>query len=260
MVKVKMKIQGKPQMDRVELELDERMSPSNSSNTINRLDAPQVGTIYGVILNYQTAIEKYADVFTQLPYKKPPEGPVLYIKPRNTYIGPNMGIPMPYGVEELEIGACLGVVIGKKATRINKTDAMNYVEGFTIVNDVSIPHESLFRPAVKYKARDGFCPIGPWIVERDAIKNPNRLSIKVIINQEIKQTLSTSTLIRPIEQLLADVTEFMTLSEGDVLLVGLPDDPPLAKLGDRIQIEIEGIGILENTMICEERPIEGGNL
>ena len=112
---------------------------------------------------------------------------------------------------------------------MDEENALTYVAGYTIVNDVSVPHDSVYRPAVQHKARDGFCPIGPWIIDRHEVDNPDDLTIRVFINDKLQQENSTSNLIRSVSRLLADVTEFMTLSPGDVLLVGVPEEAPQAE-------------------------------
>jgi len=221
-------------------------------------DVPLSGTIYGAALNYKGAYAKYEPSMNEDPYKAPPKAPILYIKPVNTHIGNNASIPLPQGFDEVSIGAALGVVIGKTATKVSKENALDYVDGYTIVNDVSIPHESVYRPAYKEKARDGFCPIGPWIVDKNSVSNPNELGIRTFINGELKQENNTSNLIRSVEQLLADVTEFMTLHAGDTLLVGTPENAPIAKENDNVQIEMEGIGSLVNKVINENALVGGG--
>jgi len=220
------------------------------------LDAPVSGTVYGTLLNYKGALSQMGDALYKAPYNKPPEAPILYIKPSNTIIGYGMSIPLPLDETELEIGAALGIVIGRSATKVSESQAFDFVQGYTIVNDVTIPHESFYRPAVQYKARDGFCPVGPWIVQKEGI-NPDSLHIKVFINNELKQENTTSNLIRSVPKLIAEVTEFMTLSKGDVLLAGIPENPPTAKAGDHVRIEIEGIGCLENRIVKENELLAG---
>ncbi|MFS0644790.1 fumarylacetoacetate hydrolase family protein [Siminovitchia sp. 179-K 8D1 HS] len=213
---------------------------------------PVNGTVYGVLLNYQGKYDEVKDQFNEPPYKQPPKAPILYIKPANTLIGCNGKILIPAGEEQLEVGAALAVVIGKTATRVKAGNAMDYIEGYTIANDVSIPHESVYRPAIKQKARDGFCPIGPWIVAKDDVAYPGQLDIRVFINGELKQENNTRNLIRSIPQLIEDITDFMTLQRGDVLLAGVPEGAPRARKGDRVRIEIAGIGVLENKIVPEE--------
>jgi 5-oxopent-3-ene-1,2,5-tricarboxylate decarboxylase/2-hydroxyhepta-2,4-diene-1,7-dioate isomerase len=169
-----------------------------------------------------------------------------------------MPIPLPADVTELEVGAALGIVIGRTATRVSEEEALEYVAGYTVVNDISVPHESVYRPAIRQKARDGFCPIGPWIMERDAVTDANALNIRVYINGQLRQENNTSNLIRPIARLISDITEFMTLNTGDTLLVGVPENAPLAKAGDHIRIEVEGIGSLENKIVHEHALVTGG--
>ncbi|MGY3313843.1 5-oxopent-3-ene-1,2,5-tricarboxylate decarboxylase/2-hydroxyhepta-2,4-diene-1,7-dioate isomerase [Peribacillus simplex] len=225
-----------------------------------KLDIPISGTVYGTLLNYKGSLEALKEKIGHPPYNEPPKGPILYIKPRNTFSSFSTPVPLPNGIPELEIGAALGIVINKTATRVKKEHASDYIEGFTIVNDISIPHESVYRPAIRYKARDGFCPIGPWVVSKESISNPDSLGIRVFINGELRQENSTVNLIRSISHLIEDVTDFMTLNSGDVLLVGVPENAPLAKADDHIRIEIDEIGYLENTIISEVKLLKEGVL
>src|SRR5690625_306925 len=261
MSKVTMKYRGVKQMNEGTIDHQERTVEINKKRYgFDELsfDSPVSRTIYGTLLNYKGAYEALEASMQEEPYNAPPNAPILYIKPENTFAGFGSPIPLPTDVTELEIGAALGVVIGKTATQVKETEALEYVKGYTIVNDVSIPHESVHRPAVKQKARDGFCPIGPWITDCSAIENPNKLQIRVKINDEVKQENNTENLIRSVENLIADVTAFMTLHAGDTLLVGVPENAPLVEENDRVQVEIEGIGVLEN-IIRSERDVVGGD-
>ncbi|RSL33126.1 4-hydroxyphenylacetate isomerase [Salibacterium salarium] len=221
---------------------------SEESNRDINWRVPVEGTIYGAALNYQGELEELGSQLHEKPYNAPPKAPILYIKPVNTLNPHKHSIPMPKGEKELQVGASLGVVFSKTATKVEPESVWDYIEGFTIANDVSIPFESFHRPPIKQKTRDKFCPIGPWIVSKEDVAQPENLKIKVYINGEIKQTTSTHNVSRSIEQLVADVTEFMTLYEGDVLLTGTPEHPPLVQTGDKVQIKIENIGTLENTI------------
>lgn len=214
-------------------------------------ESPVSGSIYGTLLNYRGALEALGDAVNAPPYKAPPRAPVLYLKPRNTVIGAGATIPVPDGVPVLEMGACLGVVIGQMACRVPESAALQVVAGYTIANDVSVPHDSYFRPAVRHKCRDGFCPVGPWVVGARHVADPDRLSIRVLVDGRVVQTASTADLVRPVARLIADITEFMTLSPGDILLVGVPPGAPVAGPGQRVAIEIAGIGRLENPLSTE---------
>ena len=231
----------------------------NELNTNDiQLDTPISGTVFGTLVNFKGVLEELGDTVNDKPYLSPPVAPVLYIKPANTFNRYGAGIPMPEGITKLEMGASVGIVIGKKAVAVTEESALDYIGGYTIVNDVSVPHDSIYRPAVQHKSRDGFCPIGPWVINRHAVDNPDDLLIRVYINDELRQENSTTNLIRSVGRLLADVTEFMTLSPGDVLLVGVPEEAPQASVGDRVRIEIAGIGSLENLIVEEKAFIQRG--
>jgi 5-oxopent-3-ene-1,2,5-tricarboxylate decarboxylase/2-hydroxyhepta-2,4-diene-1,7-dioate isomerase len=185
----------------------------------------------------------------QEPHNKPPLYPVLYIKPVNTWRNSGEPIMLPAGIQEVEVGATLGIVIGKTAVQVKEATAFSYIQGYLIANDVTIPHEKILRPPIKQKCRDSFCPMSEMIVAHE-IKNPNDFHISIYINDELKLKNSTKNLVRPITKLLADITKYMTLNEGDVVLVGTPENLPLAQAGDKVAVEIscegKSIGRLVN--------------
>jgi 5-oxopent-3-ene-1,2,5-tricarboxylate decarboxylase/2-hydroxyhepta-2,4-diene-1,7-dioate isomerase len=218
----------------------------------NKIDLPVRGTVYGTLLNDKGALLALGDQVNLAPYKAPPKAPILYIKPRNTWAAHGQSVVVPSDAPELEMGATLGVVIGRTASHIRLEDALSYIAGYTVVNDIGVPHASFYRPSMRFKCRDGFCPIGPHLVPRDAVSNPDALKVTVSIDGAVKHDSSTSGRMRSIAQLLADVTEFMTLHPGDVLSIGVAAGAPKAKAGQRVAIHIEGVGTLENTLIQEE--------
>ena len=214
---------------------------------------PRRGTVYGTLLNHADALAALGGAVNEPPYKAPPKAPILYIKPRNTWIDAGDAIVVPTGVVELEIGATLGLVIGRAACRVTEADAMSFVAGYVIVNDVSVPHASYYRPSLRFKARDTFCPIGPFVA-RDAVAAPDApdaLGITVTIDGETVQRASTAGLIRSAARLIADVSEFMTLVPGDVLSVGVAAGAPRARVGQRVSIAIDGLGRLDNPLVAE---------
>lgn len=204
-------------------------------------------TIYGVALNFRAAFDSFAPLMTGEPYKRPPVAPVLYIKPRNTWIGPGAVIPMPPGVEHLRVAGTLGVVIGRTACRVPAERALDYVYTYAVVNDVSIPHESYFRPAIRERCRDGFCAIGAAA----SLDDPGQVRIRIFVNDQLRCTASTANLVRPVAHLIADISEFLTLRPGDLLLAGEPHDAPLAGAGDRVRVEVAGLPTLENQVLPE---------
>ena len=183
------------------------------------------------------------------PYREPPMAPVLYLKPRNTWIGNGDGMPLPPDVEQIKASGTLGVVLGRTACRVATSDALAYVAGCTIVNDVSIPHDSYHRPALRERCRDGFCAISSEMASPRMVPNPNQVEIRISVNGHACAAASTASLVRPVERLIADVTEFLTLGPGDVLLVGEPPDAPLVRTGDHVRVEIAGLGSLENPAV-----------
>ena len=208
------------------------------------------GSVYGTLLNHHDALAALGNTVNEPPYKAAPKAPILYIKPRNTWLEAGEAIVVPAGVAELEIGATLGLVIGRPACRVSESNALNCLAGYVIVNDVSVPHASYYRPSLRFKARDTFCPIGPFVA-RDAIGSPDALAIVVSIDGETVQRASTAGLIRSAARLIAEVSEFMTLSPGDVLSVGVAAGAPRARAGQRVSIAIDGLGRLDNPLIAE---------
>ncbi len=215
------------------------------------LEPPVTGTIYGALLNFKDALARLGDAVTQPPYKAPPRAPVLFVKPRNTHSAHGSPIVVPRGVDALSMGGTLGIVIGRVACRVREKDALSFVAGYAVANDVSVPHDNYYRPSIRYKCRDGFCPVGPWVVARRHVAEPDALSIRVTIDGVERQRANTRDLVRPVGRLLADVTEFMTLLPGDVLLVGVAADPPLARAGQRVSVDIDGVGTLDNPLVDE---------
>ena len=208
------------------------------------------GTVYGTLLNHHDALAALGEQVHAAPYKAPPKAPVLYIKPRNTWAQPGAAVVVPDCAPELEMGATLGLVIGRTACHVSAANALSHVVGYVVMNDISVPHAAVYRPSMRFKCRDGFCPMGPVVPAGDHI-NPDALAITVVLDGTVVHRSSTAGLIRPVAQLLADVTEFMTLHPGDVLAVGVAAGAPRARAGQRVSIAIEGIGQLEHTLVAD---------
>jgi len=209
------------------------------------------GRVYGTLVNHRSTLELLGDAATAAPYKAAPQAPVLYIKPHNTLLPARAPVVIPKDTQELEVGACLAVVIGRTACALRESSALDYVAGYLIVNDVSVPHSVFYRPSIRFKARDGFCPMGPRVTPREAVPNPDDLRIEVFVDGKLQQQASTRDLVRPVARLLADVTDFMTLSAGDVLAVGAAANAPRVRAGQSVAIEITHLGRLETTFIGE---------
>ena len=207
--------------------------------------------IYAAALNFAATRTVLESSFLAEPYKAPPKAPVLYIKPPHCRTGSGDGVACPAGVPRLQAGGTLAVEIGREARRVPVAQALGYVAGYRVANDISIPEASYFRPAIAQQCRDGFCPVSDVLIPAHGGLAPDALTIEVFVNDVEACRVSTSTLVRGIAQLIADITEFMTLDPGDLLLVGVPPNPPLVSVGDRVRVEIEGIGTLENGIVPE---------
>lgn len=210
------------------------------------------GSVYGTLLNHPGALAALGDAVHQAPYKAPPKAVVLYVKPRNTLAGPGDEVVVPADAPELEVGASLGLVIGRTACRVPEAEALGHIAGCVIVNDVGVPHASFYRPSIRFKARDGFCPIGPRVVPWAELGDPAALWVRVEVDGREVHRASTGGLVRPIPRLVAEVSDFMTLHPGDILMTGVAPGAPRVRAGQRVAIEIEGLGRLENRFVAEE--------
>ena len=200
------------------------------------------GLVLGTLMNDPAAVRALGAAVDAPPYKGAPKAPVLYIKPRNTLAAADAPMPLPPGVPALQIGASVALVIGRTACRVRAADAMSHVAGLALVADIGVPTNSFYRPGVRMMALDGSCRIAPAVplAGRDA----DALTLLVHVDGACGQTASTAGFIRPAAQLLADVSAFMTLCPGDLLLLGVPHGAPLAGAGQRVEVSLAGIGSL----------------
>ena len=199
------------------------------------------GTVYGTRMNFRGELDALGAQMNEAPYKAPPQAPVLYVKPANTWTENGGTIAIPANVPEVEIGATVAMVM--------RSD--REIEGFVLMNDVSIPHDSFYRPPVKFNALDGFLGIGDRIRARNEAGDPAVFKLEVRVNGELKQTVRFSQLVRPADKLLADVVEFMTLGPGDMLMLGTDAGRPRVKAGDRVEIKMPALGTLTNLFVAE---------
>lgn len=213
-----------------------------------RLRPPIVapGKILAVGLNYAAhAAEQNAT---------PPEFPLVFSKSVTALIATRDEIKLPRVSEMIDYEAELAVVIGKEATSVSADRAMEYVAGYTIMNDVTARDlQKRERQWVRAKGLDTFAPCGPWLVTTDEIADPHDLDIELLVNGEVRQHSNTSDLIFKVPQLIEFISQDMTLKPGDIISTGTPSgvgvymNPPVfLKDGDQVEITIERIGILIN--------------
>lgn len=209
------------------------------------------GVVVGALLNHLPQLEALGDAAHAPPHKAPPRFPVLQVKPRNTLADDGAAVAVPAGVDALEAGASLGIVIGRAACRVAEADALRHVAGYTIVDDVRVPHADHYRPAVRHRARDGFCPLGPRVVPAAAVPEPDALAVRVEVDGVLAQATDTARRVRGVARLVAAVSEFMTLQPGDVLMLGPSHGAPLVRAGQSVAITIDGLGTLRNRFVAE---------
>ena len=181
-----------------------------------------------------------------------PKHPILFIKANSSIVGPNDNIVKPRKSKAMDWEIELGVVIGRKCKYVSKTDALRYVAGYCIVNDISERdfQINLSGQWTKGKSCDTFGPIGPWLVTRDEIPNPQNLGMTLDVNGKRMQTGNTSTMIFSVAAIVSHLSQLMTLHPGDVISTGTPPGvalgikpkPRYLKAGDLMDAWIEGLG------------------
>jgi 2-keto-4-pentenoate hydratase/2-oxohepta-3-ene-1,7-dioic acid hydratase in catechol pathway len=181
-----------------------------------------------------------------------PENPVVFFKSPTCIVGANDNIMIPQDSTQLDWEVELGVVIGRTARYVSAKDAMRYVAGYCVVNDVSEREFQLKRSASQWskgKGCDTFGPTGPWLVTTDEVKDVQNLDMWLDVNGERRQTGNTRTMIFSVAELVADVSRYMTLLPGDLITTGTPPGvalgmkpPQWLKAGDVVTLGIEGLG------------------
>jgi 2-keto-4-pentenoate hydratase/2-oxohepta-3-ene-1,7-dioic acid hydratase in catechol pathway len=183
-----------------------------------------------------------------------PEDPALVIKPRTTLNGTNSDIVCPDFVTQLDYEVELAMIIGKDCKNVNVNDAFDMIFGYMIFNDVSA-RDIQFKDKqfTRGKGFDSFAPCGPWITTKDEIKDVQNLKLTTKINGEIRQNSSTSNMFIQIPEIISKISKVMTLEKGDIISTGTPAGVMLNKPnavflkdGDKVEMEIEGLGILNN--------------
>jgi 5-oxopent-3-ene-1,2,5-tricarboxylate decarboxylase/2-hydroxyhepta-2,4-diene-1,7-dioate isomerase len=157
----------------------------------------------------------------------------------------------PDGVRAIQPGPSLAVVIGRRARRVPRSDAFDFVKGYTLLNDFSLEEKSTFRPPVRTKCFDSFGPLGPEVLPRDRIDDPHDVVLRCRVNGEIRQEGTTRDLVFRISDLFELITSFMTLEEDDVLATGVPPGRVDVVAGDSVTVEIPGLLELTNLVVSE---------
>jgi len=215
------------------------------------LAIPRPGKIVCVGLNYRDhAAEGGQDL---------PKAPLLFAKWPNTLIGDGDPVVLPPESTQVDYEAELGVVIGAKAKRVSERDALDHVAGYICVNDVSA-RDLQFADGqwTRGKSPDTFCPVGPRLVPREEIADPQALAIRCLVNGKALQDSSTAQMIFSVAEIIAYTSQIITLEPGDLIATGTPagvgvfrDPKVLLQDGDEVAVEIEGLGTLTNPITKE---------
>jgi len=201
------------------------------------------GTVYGVILNDAASVQQIGSL-EEAPYKGAPKAPALYIKPANTRAACGAAVDLPAGAKTVEVAATIGLVMGRAAGRLTVENALDAVAGIVLAADLSLPHASYYRPAIREKCFDGSLPLSSV----KPLVDLSNLVLTTEIDGKVVDTRSLAGLICKPAQLLADVTEFKSLHQGDVLLVGISYQAPQAAAGSKITLSADGVGSLSFTI------------
>ena len=202
--------------------------------------------------------KNYADHVTEMGGDAPPEKLMIFTKSPTAIAADEQDLPIHDDVTEyLDYEGELAIVISKKGRHIPKQLAYDYIFGYTIANDVTArdiqtAHGQYFLG----KSLDQSCPMGPYVVTKDEIPNPHNLTVVTKVNDEVRQNGNTATMVFKIDDLIAEISRFVTLEPGDVILTGTPagvgkgmKPPSFLKKGDTVKVSIEGIGTLVNKFV-----------
>jgi 2-keto-4-pentenoate hydratase/2-oxohepta-3-ene-1,7-dioic acid hydratase in catechol pathway len=216
-----------------------------------RLGVPFTGIskIIGIGLNYRAhALEAKMPIPTE---------PVVFMKATTCITGPGDSILMPIGSTKLDWEVELGIVIGREARQVSEAKALDHVAGYCVFHDVSERAFQLERGGQwdKGKSCDSFGPIGPWLVTRDEVADPQRLHLWLEVNGERMQDSTTADMIFSCAEIVSYVSRFMTLLPGDVICTGTPQGVGIGRgrflqVGDRVRLGVEGLGEQEQTVVA----------
>lgn len=209
-----------------------------------------------VALNYSEHAKETADIRQRS--AEAPTIPVFFTKAPTSINGPYDKIEIDPAVSsEIDWEAELGVIIGKAGKNIPEAEALSYVFGYTVVNDVTARDlQARHKQFFKGKSLDGSCPLGPWIVTADEVPDPHNLAVRLRVNKVVKQDGNTRDMIFSVARLISTLSQGMTLEPGDIIATGTPSGvgfsrkpPEFLRPGDVMETEIEGIGTLHNPVI-----------
>ncbi|WP_050605464.1 fumarylacetoacetate hydrolase family protein [Ruegeria sp. 6PALISEP08] len=219
---------------------------------------PRIGACVARVGKFICIGLNYADHAAESGMELPQE-PVIFFKATSAIIGPDDPVEIPRGSVKTDWEVELGVVIGKEAKYVSEADAMDHIAGYCVVNDLSERDFQLHRSGqwVKGKSADTFGPIGPWLVTRDHVTDPQNLPMYLEVNGHRYQDGSTKTMHFGVATVVSHLSQFMSLQPGDVISTGTPpgvgmgqNPPTYLKPGDRMELGIEGLGVQRQNVVA----------
>ena len=213
-------------------------------------DFPITGTVYAVLLNDRDALSVLGDAVNTKPYDRPPVAPVLYLRPANTWSAHGAAVTLPDDLDEVDVEATFGIVFDRATSHATREDALDHVRGYVVVADLTAPHASFYRPAIRQRNRDGFCVFGPHVVAADSLAavDVEKAVVTTTVNEVAGAPAAAVRLIRDLSTLIADVSAFMRFDAGDVLLVGAIGPALRVRRGDGVRVAIEGLDAVAFTV------------
>jgi 2-keto-4-pentenoate hydratase/2-oxohepta-3-ene-1,7-dioic acid hydratase in catechol pathway len=220
---------------------------------------PRLGACVGKVGKFLCIGLNYADHAAETGAKLPPE-PVLFMKATSCIIGPNDDVVLPRTSVKGDWEVELGVVIGKKAKYVTEDEALDHVAGYCTINDVSERSFQAERAGqwTKGKSCDTFGPIGPWVVTRDEVADPQDLKLWCHVNGKVMQNGSTKTMVFGVKHIVSYLSQFFTLEPGDVIATGTPPGvglgmkpPVFLKAGDVMELGVEGLGTQRQRVLAD---------
>ena len=217
------------------------LSVSSSFTWQVPIERPQ--KIIGIGRNYREHAKELGNVA--------PAEPVFFAKAPSALLAHEQTVRLPPGLGEIHHEIELGVVIGKAASNIAAAGALDFIAGYTMVNDITARElqkkdTAAGLPWFRAKSFDTFCPIGPFLIPRESVADPQKLQLQLRVNGAIRQQASTSEMIFPVQELVSYVSRFCTLQPGDIIATGTPAGVGPLQSGDLMECEIEGLGVLKN--------------
>ena len=210
----------------------------------------EVGTIIALGLNYADHAKELARELTVTAKDEP----LVFLKGPGSLIGHYGCTRRPTDVSFMHYECELAVVVGNTARNVKRSEAMEHVAGYTVCNDYAFRDylENWYRPNLRVKNRDGATVLGPWFIDAADVPDPHALALRTRVNGQVTQQGNTANMINDIPALIEYLSSFMTLQPGDVILTGTPDGVINVNVGDEVITEIDGIGVLVNTIVGDD--------